>query len=319
MRAVIAGGSGFIGSRLSNLLVRKGFSVTILSRSARASDVSGVSFAAWDGVSPGGWEEHLEGADAVFNLAGANIAGGRWTAGRKKLLLESRLNSCAALAAGVAKAQRKPAVVVQVSAIGIYGPRRDEPLTEKDAPPPLGAATDAPALGGALKPSFLSRVTQQWEAAARAIEAQGVRTPLARMGVVLGPGGGALQQFLTPFKMFVGGPLGSGRQWLSWVHAEDAARALLFLAQEEAAQGAYNVTAPAPKAMKDFCAALGAALGRPSWLPAPAPALKLALGQMAEELILSGQRVLPHRLQQAGFSFQYPELDSALSEILGPI
>lgn len=290
---MIAGGRGLLGRALARRLRADGHVVTTLTRTPR-----GPGEAAWDPGNPGGeWRRLVEGAEAVVNLAGESIAGRRWTAARKAALLDSRVQSTSALASAIHAAQRRPDVFISSSAIGIYGPRGDEPVTE--ATPP-GA-------------DFLAEVCTAWEREALAAAAA-TRVVLLRTGVVLAREGGALPQMALPFRFFAGGPIGSGRQYVSWVHLADWVEMTRWALATAAVTGPLNVTAPHPVTNRELATALGRALGRPALLPAPAFALRLALGEMADA-VLFGQRVLPAKAQALGFAFRYPELDAALRDL----
>jgi uncharacterized protein len=300
---IISGATGFIGTVLVQKLVEKNYAVVVLSRNpgkANAFRNKGVDVVAWDGKSAQGWGHHAEGACGIINLAGENIAAGRWTPARKTAILESRLATGRAVAEAVEQAAQKPRVVIQASGIGYYGNRGDEVLDEAST---AGSG-------------FLSNVALQWEKSTEAVEALGVRRAIIRTGIVLGRKGGFLSRVLLPFKLFMGGYMGSGRQWLSWVHMADEVGAICFLLEQEDARGAFNLSSPHPLTAKDFFSEVGKALNRPSWLPMPGFALHLALGEMADELILSGQRALPQKLLDTGYDFQYPSAREALQNIL---
>ena len=267
---------------------------------AAAFNSSQVKVVAWDGRSANGWGHYVHGAYGIINLAGENIAAGRWTPARKTAILQSRLAAGRAIVEAVILSARKPRVVIQASGIGYYGNRGDVVLDE----------TSSSGTG------FLADVAIQWERSTEPIEALGVRRAIIRTGIVLG-GGGFLSRVLLPFKLFMGGCMGSGRQWLSWVHMEDEVAAICFLLEQDAAQGAFNLSSPQPLTAKDFFVEVGTALGRPSWLPVPGFVMHLALGEMADELVLSGQRALPARLLEAGYAFHYPSARDALNNILG--
>jgi uncharacterized protein (TIGR01777 family) len=301
MRIVIPGGSGLIGRALCEELAAPGNDVVVLSR--RPETVRGLPAGAraerWDGRSTEGWQNLADGADAIVNLAGENIGAGRWTATRKMRIRQSRLDACRAVVEACENAARPPGVLVQASAVGYYGPRGAEPVAE-EAPPGEG---------------FLADVCRDWEAATVRVEELGVRRALARTGIVLSTQGGALPRMLLPFRLFAGGALGSGRQGFPWIHGVDEARALRFLVETDGARGAFNLTAPDPPDNRTFCRALGRALGRPSWLPVPAFALRLLLGEMST-LLLDGQRAVPRRLVQAGFEFRFVAAEAALRHLL---
>jgi len=241
------------------------------------------------------------GADAVVNLAGASIAAGRWTSQRKELLRTSRIDTTRALVSALAKMNAQPRVLVSASAIGIYGDRGDEILTEESKP-----GTD-----------FLSSLAQEWEAEARKAEVLGIRVVMARFGIILGREGGALAKMLTPFKLGAGGKLGSGKQWMSWVSLEDVIGILRFAIENVSVRGAINIVAHQPLQNADFTNVLAKALRRPAIFPAPAFALRLALGEMADALLLSSQRVQPQALEKLGYRFVRADLASALASILG--
>ncbi|WP_462327742.1 TIGR01777 family oxidoreductase [Desulfobaculum sp.] len=309
MRVIIIGGTGFIGRRLCVTLKEKGHNVVVTSRSPERAErlFSGhVTAAGWDGADPDALARVLDaghGPQAVVNLAGDNIASGRWTQQKKARILDSRVRVGSALAAAVAKADAQVQAVVQGSAVGYYGPQASADDKE--------LAEDLPA-----GPGFLAEVCTQWEAAVAGVAEHGVRVAYARTGIVLGMNGGVLERFLPPFKMYVGGPLGGGGQWFPWVHVQDEVGALAFLVDCEDAQGAFNLSAPGVVRMRDFCKELGRALDRPSWLNVPRFALRLAMGEMADEMILSSIRAVPRRLVEKGFVFRYPFLQDALEDII---
>lgn len=301
MRAIIAGGTGFIGQELVRELHGAGWEIVVLSRSpGKVADVfgQGVIGMRWDG---GDWASLLGPDTAIVNLAGENIAAGRWTAGVKRRILESRVNAGQALTAAVRAAPAKPGVFVQASAVGYYGPRGDTTVDE----------TTESGTG------FLAEVCRAWEASTQDIEAMGVRRVVIRTGMVLGHGG-ALARMLPPFRWFVGGPPGTGRQGASWIHLADEAGAIRFLMEEPEARGAYNLTAPTPVRFRKFARILGQTLHRPYRLNVPAFALRLLFGEMADEVLLSGQLALPARLIEAGYRFRYPDLEGALKDLLAP-
>ena len=302
MHIVIAGGSGFLGSALTRSLAADGHDVAILTRrtSPGAPGRPHVTFVSWtpDG-SAGPWARVVDGATAVVNLAGESIAARRWSPEQKRKLRDSRLMATRSLTAAIRQSARPPASLVSGSAVGYYGDRGDEALTE--ASPPGN--------------DFLAGLAQEWEAAAG--EAADItRVSLIRTGIVLDRRGGALPKMLPPFKMFVGGPLGSGAQYMPWVHRDDWVRLVSWTIATEAARGPLNATSPSPVTNAEFSKALGRALKRPSLLPAPAFALRIALGEMADALLLSGQRALPVRATDLGFSFRYSHIDEALASVL---
>ena len=300
MRVLITGGSGLIGRALAADLAHGGSEVIILSRRPDrvAGLPAGVDVRHWDGSTPQGWGPLADGADAIVNLAGENIGSKRWTRERKRLILDSRLNAGRAVVAAVRASSRKPGVVVQASGVGYYGPGGDAELAE-DSPPGH---------------DFLATIAVDWEASTAGIEGVGVRRVIIRTGVVLSAQGGALSRMLLPFRLFVGGRLGSGQQWLPWVHIADEVAAIRFLIENEAAKGPFNLTAPAPVTNADFSRALGRQLRRPSLVPMPGLALRGLFGEMAT-VILDGQRTTPKRLSEAGFQFKFNKLDGALSDL----
>lgn len=297
-RVLIPGGTGMIGRPLAAALVASGYDVVMLSRDPERAGAlpAGVRAARWDGATAAGWQDLVEGAFAVVNLAGENIAGIRWTAAKKRRIVESRTRAGEAIVAAVGAAQRKPKVLVQASAVGYYGNRGDELLPESAGP---GSG-------------FLASTCVAWEAGTLAVEAAGVRRAIARTGVVLSRDGGALPKLALPFRLFAGGPTGNGRQWMPWIDLEDQARALARLIEDEQASGPFNLCVPEPARNADFARALGRTLHRPNFLPAPAFALQLVLGEMSE-IVLEGQRCVPEKLLALGFSFRHPELEPALA------
>lgn len=302
MRVIVTGATGLIGRALCREL-HGDYEVIALSRNAEKARESVGDLARvvrWDAKTPAGWDHEVDGARAVINLAGENLGCGRWNQTRKSRILQSRLDSTKAIIEAVKRLRNKPKVIILASAVGYYGPRQDEPLDE----------TASPGEG------FLAGVCRQMEGFADQIEALGVRCVVIRTGVVLGRGGGALARLVRPFRFYLGGHLGNGRQWFSWISLEDEVAAIRFLMENEHLRGVFNLTAPQPVTMKEFCRILGKGLNRPVWLSVPAFAARLALGEMADEMLLSGQRVLPGRLLAAGFKFKYPDLEKALSGLV---
>lgn len=294
MRILITGGTGFIGRPLTQHLMARQHEVVVWSRNPEAARARLP-----DGAEVVGAPEEATGIDAAINLAGENLGSGRWTRARKQRFLQSRLHVTQRLV----EAMRATGVqrLVSASAIGYYGARGDEVVTEDDPP--------APKLQGGLD------ICAAWEAEACRAEDFGAAVARVRIGLVLHPEGGGLRQMLTPFKLGMGGPMGSGKQWWSWIHRFDLVRLFTFLVENEVS-GAFNGAAPNPLRQRDFARILGRVMGRPSFMPTPAFALKLALGDMAE-LLTEGQRVIPKRTQQAGFAFDFPELEGALRDLLG--
>lgn len=301
MKILATGSSGLVGTALVSTLARAGHTACRLVRpQSTAGEGSKEGFAvAWNPAT-GELGGVGVGAHAVVNLAGASIAGGRWTPERKALLRSSRIDTTRALVGALAKMNVRPSVLVSASAIGIYGNRGDEVLTEESQP---GA-------------DFLADVAREWEAEALKAEALGIRVALARFGIILAREGGALAKMLTPFKLGAGGRLGSGKQWMSWVTLEDVVAILRFAIENASVRGAINVISPQPLQNAEFTRVLARALHRPALFPAPALALRLVLGEMADALLLSSQRVAPQRLQQLGYRFLHPDLPSALAAVL---
>ena len=300
MRIIIAGGSGFLGSALTTQLAADGHHTVILTRHpASAPPHPHTTYETW---SPNGqtgpWAKTLDGADAVINLSGESIAGKRWSDAQKQKIRESRLLATRSLTAAIRDATKTPRAFISGSAVGYYGDRGDETLTEASAP----------------GDGFLAAVCKDWEAAASTVSDL-TRVVLVRTGIVLDRHAGALPKMLPPFYLFAGGPIGSGRQYTPWIHKIDWARLVSWAATTDAVRGAVNATGPRPVTNREFSTALGHALRRPSVMPAPAFALRLALGEMADALLLSGQRALPARAVDSGFSFRFSNIDAALADI----
>jgi uncharacterized protein (TIGR01777 family) len=301
MRVVITGATGFIGRALCKAL-HKDYEVIALSRDAgRAAKSVGdlAKVIEWDGRTTGSWFKQANGAFAIINLAGENIASVRWNESKKAGILHSRLDSARAVLEVIKQVDKKPTVVIQASAIGYYGPRSDEQFDE----------TSTPGKG------FLANVCQRVESSAEEIEGLGVRCVVIRTGIVLGRDGGAFAKLVKPFRFFLGGYLGSGRQWFSWIHLEDEVAAIKFLMENEHLKGAFNLTAPQPVTMKEFSKILGKVMHRPVWLNVPAFAARIAFGEIADEMLLSGQKVLPKRLLNTGFDFKYTTVEQVLNDI----
>ena len=296
MKIVVAGGTGFLGSALVGAFRRDANDVLVLTRRPRSANQI-----AWSpGTSDTAWWSVLEGADAVINLAGETIAGGRWTTARKAAIRDSRIRATRALVSAVRQTTQPPRVFISASGVGIYGPRADEPVTE-DTPPGF---------------DFLASVCRDWEA--EALEASVVaRVVLLRTGLVLSRNGGALEQISLPFRFFAGGVIGSGRQYMSWIHLEDWVALVRWAVATTALSGPVNLTAPNPVTNAEFTRELAQAMGRPAYVSAPSFALRLALGEMADALLLTGQRVLPAKAQALGFGFRYEKLGEALRAIYG--
>jgi uncharacterized protein len=299
MKIIISGGSGFLGTALTSQLTTSGHEVVVLTRSAPSSEGQ-RRFVTWTpNGQTGPWAKELAGAGAVVNLAGESIAAHRWSAAQKERLRQSRLLATRSLTAAIRALQTPPPVLVSGSAVGYYGHRGDETITEASAP-----GSD-----------FLAHLCTDWEAAA-AEAATATRVAFVRTGIVLDRREGALPKMLLPFRLFAGGPLGSGRQYMPWIHKEDWVRLVAWTIQNDNARGPVNATAPAPVTNAEFSKALGHALSRPGFMPAPAFALRIALGEMADALLLSGQRALPVRASDLGFSFKFKNVDEALADVL---
>jgi uncharacterized protein len=302
MKILVTGSTGLVGRALASELKRDGHTVCRLVRpetkteAQRGSDGFDVK---WDPAT-GELGGAAVGADAVVNLGGASIAQGRWTAERKQRLRSSRADSTRALVSALAKMAARPRVLISASAVGYYGNRGDEILREESGP-----GND-----------FLGELAKEWEAEASKAEALGIRVVLARFGVILAKGAGALPTMARPFRLGVGGKLGSGQQWMSWVTLADVVGILRLALENGAVRGPVNVVSPQPVRNADFTKALAKALHRPALLPAPAFALRLALGEMADALLLSSQRVVPESLDKLGYRFVNPELEGALASLL---
>ena len=299
MKIVIAGGSGFLGRALTAALLAGGHDVVILTRTGQPPGGRARAVAWSPAGETGPWSSDVNGADAVINLAGESIAGSRWSAAHKARIRDSRINATRSLVAAMRSVTVPPPVFVSGSAVGYYGPRSDEAVTETDA-----AGRD-----------FLARVCVQWEEEALAAAGARTRVVLIRTGLVLARDGGALPEMLPPFRFGAGGPVGSGRQFWPWIHRDDWVGLALWAAGNNAVSGPVNATAPNPVTNKEFASALGRALHRPSFMPAPAFALRLLLGEMADALLLSGQRALPAVAQRLGFTFTFANVDAALNDI----
>jgi len=301
-RIVIAGATGFIGRALCRELCDT-YEIVALSRDAkRAADLVGVRARVleWDARTASLWAGEVDGAHAIINLAGESVADGRWTPVKMDSIMQSRTSSVGAIVDAVAGVKSKPAVFIQGAAVGYYGSRDDEVLAE-DSPPGV---------------TFLADVCRRAESIASRVERQGVRSIAIRTGIVLGLHGGALPRMMAPFRFFLGGWIGSGRQWFPWIALDDEVRAIRFLLETPNLRGPFNLTSPNPATLKQVTGALGRVLQRPAWVRIPGFAARLAMGRMVDEALLAGQRAIPRRLADAGFVFKQSQLEAALSAII---
>ena len=297
MKIVVSGSHGLVGKALLKSLTDDGHEVF---RLVRHEPIFGDPEIWWDPSEGRIDAEHLEGHDVVVHLAGESIASGRWTGEKKREILESRVKGTLLLSESLARLSRPPSVFLSASAIGYYGDRDDELLTEQSAP-----GND-----------FLSKVCIEWEDATKPASEKGIRTVHSRFGIILDDKGGALAKMLTPFRMGIGGRIGSGKQWMSWIALDDVVGGLKFLMGETSTRGPVNFVAPNPVTNAEFTTTLGRALRRPTWFPVPEFGVRLAFGEMADALLLSSQRVEPTVLKSKGFVFRWPMLDAALRHIL---
>ncbi len=307
MQILVLGGSGLIGRAFAREMLEGGHRVTILSRHPETARIpAGVEARGWDGRSPDGWVDLVERSDALVNLVGENIGARMWTEERKRQILDSRVQVGQVICDALRAAARRPEVLLQASAVGYYGPQKDagrlqEPEWLTEASPP---GTDT-----------MAQVCVRWENSTQPVEELGVRRIIMRSGVVLDAREGILPRFLLPFRLFAGGPIGSGQQGVSWIHLKDQVRAMRFLLEHQASAGIYNLVAPQPLSNAKFGRILAKTIHRPFWLPAPAFALRLALGEMSG-LVLEGQYVSPARLLAEGYIFTFPKLAAALADLL---
>ena len=298
MKFIIAGGTGFIGQKLMDILISEGHEIVILSRKPNQNSGK-IKYVKWleEGAAP---ENEIGSADGFINLAGVSINDGRWTLEHQKQIYDSRMIATGELIRIIEALPEKPSVLINASAIGIYPASLDTVYTEDS----VEIAND-----------FLARTVHDWEMKAASLETHGIRTSFMRFGVVLGREGGALPLMVLPYKLFVGGTMGSGKQWVSWVHVLDVARAIAFAIGNDNIRGPVNVTSPSPMKMRDFGKTIGSVLHRPHWLPVPSFAMKWVLGQKSA-LVLEGQHVKPQVLMNNGFDFSFPTLESALKDLL---
>ncbi|HVJ49740.1 TIGR01777 family oxidoreductase [Desulfitobacterium sp.] len=301
MNVVIFGGTGFIGRNLTNELLINGYHVSVITRNSVKSIANAenkVQMIRWQNESPLSSISELKDVDVIVNLAGESIGNHRWTDAVKREILNSRIRTTKAIVASINSHAILPKVLINASAVGYYGPHKDEEITEVEE-----AGQD-----------FLDQVCRDWEKEAYRVRNDLTRVATIRIGVVLGTEG-ALNRMVMPFRFYIGGPLGTGNQWLSWIHIQDLTSIIRFVIEHPELTGPINATAPESVRMRDFCKVLGKVMNRPSWLPVPETLLKLALGQMAEMLI-HGQRVVPKKAIDAGYEFRFLKLESALIDVL---
>ncbi|MFB6275952.1 MAG: TIGR01777 family oxidoreductase [Halothece sp.] len=305
MKIAITGGTGFVGTRLVQKLTDAGHNIVVFTRDQKRGEkvfpkkgFPQVEIVEYNPLQPGSWQNTIAASQAIVNLAGAGIADQPWTPERKQEILDSRIETTKHIVEAIQQAQTKPQVLVNASAVGYYGTSETATFDESSNP----------------GDDFLASVCQKWEATAKEVENTETRLVILRFGIVLGEGG-ALGKMLTPFRFFAGGPLGTGKQWFSWIHIDDLVNLIQQAIHSSAYQGVYNATAPNPVRMSELCENLGEVMNRPSWLPVPEFALKLLLGEAAQA-VLEGQQVLPKRTQEQGFTYQYPTVKPALADIV---
>ena len=305
MKIAISGATGFVGSRLVERLHTEGHRILVLTRNPTFAQkvfpspaFPNLEIIAYTPSVSGTWQDSIAGCDSVVNLAGEPIAEGRWTPERKQEILNTRKLGTQKIVEAIAKANPHPTVLVNTSAIGYYGTSETASFDEDSA-----SGND-----------FLSQVCREWEAEATKVKDTNVRLVILRFGIVLG-NGGALGKMITPFKLFAGGPIGSGQQWFSWIHLDDIVSLIIQALTKPTMEGVYNATAPQPVRMNDLSTTMGNVMNRPSWLPVPGFAIEAILGDGAK-VVLEGQKVLPKRTLESGFEYQYPNLQSALTQIL---
>lgn len=298
MKVAILGGTGFVGRALTEQLINNGHQVMIISRNKHRTEKRHLQYVQLT-AGETSFPPVLEEVDAFINLAGERINGGLWTKKRKQQILDSRLGTTNMVVRIIQQMKTKPKVLINASAVGFYGTSETATFTETNHTPGK---------------DFLARTVKKWEDTALQATTEGVRTVFCRFGIILSRSGGALPTIALPYHFFAGGTVGSGQQWVSWIHLKDVVRGILFLLKNKEIEGAVNFTAPNPEKMKDFGQHLGRALRRPHWLPVPAFLLKTVLGEMSV-MVLEGQKVLPAKLTEYGFRFQYPELKATFEDI----
>jgi uncharacterized protein (TIGR01777 family) len=300
MNVVMAGGTGFLGPRIAEMLLGAGHRVVVLTRRPdNAALPGGVETEMWDGRSPGGWVERIAEADAVINLAGKALNAGRWTARRKERIVSSRVDVTRLLVRAMTDRPRRR-ILINASGVGFYGNVPEGEVREERGP----------------GTGFLATTCAQWEHEALRAQESGSRVILLRLGVVLGERGGALTTIMLPFRLFAGGPIGSGRQWFPWIHREDVAAGVQFALENSSVNGALNFTAPEQVTMEMFSRTLGRAMHRPALMRVPSTLLRILLGEMSE-IVLQGQQAVPAKLLEQGYRFRHPRLEEALSDVLG--
>ena len=302
-KIIVTGGTGFIGRALCSLLTGAGYDMYVLTRSPEsASRIMGKTAKPlhWDAKTSRGWADEADGAYAIVNLAGENVASGRWTPAKKSEILGSRLEAAGAVMDAIQHARKKPAVLIQASAIGYYGASTDDRAFDEGSPRGSG---------------FLAHVAGEWEKATESAEDLGTRRAVIRTGIVLGHGG-ALEKMAMPYRFFAGGHIGSGRQYMSWIHMQDEIEAIRFIIENKKLRGAFNLAAPEPVTAGEFSKILGRVMKRPAWFNIPSWAVTMAFGQMGKEALLLGQKAVPAALIKSGFHFRYPNLEAALRDLL---
>ncbi|KAA0544936.1 TIGR01777 family protein [Bacillus sp. BGMRC 2118] len=299
MKIAIAGGTGFVGKALTKALVEKGDEVLILTRNIPSSKEEGVRYVRWLGENTFP-ENELDGVHTIINLAGESLNSGRWTEARKERIYNSRIRATREINRIINHMKKKPSTLINASAVGYYGTSRTDIYTEETKE---------------HSHDFLGEVVWSWEEEARIAEESGVRVVFVRFGVILDKNEGALPRIVLPYQLFAGGTVGSGEQWLSWIHINDVVGLVLFAINQEQINGPLNVVSPEPVTMREFGKCVGRVLHKPHWLPAPGFALKLLLGEMSI-LVLEGQKVLPKVAEEYGYNFLYPTLEEALADIL---
>lgn len=305
MKIAISGATGFVGSRLVAKLHAEVHRILVLTRNTTFAQkvfppqaFPNLEIIAYTPIVSGAWQDTIAGCDGVVNLAGEPIAEGRWTPERKQEILNTRKLGTQKIVEAIAKSQPQPSVLINTSAIGYYGTSETASFDEDSA----------------NGKDFLAQVCQEWEAEARKVKDTNVRLVILRFGIILG-NGGALGKMITPFKLFAGGPIGTGQQWFSWIHLDDIVSLIIQALTKSTMEGVYNGTAPQPVSMNDLSTTMGKVMNRPSWLPVPGFAIEAILGDGAK-VVLEGQQVLPKRTLESGFEYQYPNLQSALTQIL---